>query len=61
MICKSGFVVRYGEYVEIRCAETNKLLASFKVLKDMCKEALDLYVGLRHNVLIPYKIRKIKR
>lgn len=60
MSCNGRYIVRYGDHIEIRCEETNQLLASFKVLKDMCKESLDLYVGLRHNVLVPYKVRKLK-
>lgn len=60
MSCKKGtWVVRYGQHVEVY-NEEGQLLASFKVLKDMCKETLDVYLAVRHDVVVPYKIRRIK-
>lgn len=58
MACrKGGWFVRYGEWVELYSEEGN-LLASFKVLKDMCKEAFDSYVCMRHDVQVAYKIKR---
>jgi len=61
MACRKGsWIVRYGEHVEVYDTD-GQLLASFKVLKDMCKESFDIYLAVRHDVVVPYKIRKLKR
>lgn len=60
MRCTKGrYVVRYGEHVEVRGEEGN-LLLSFRATSDMCKEMLDLYLAVRHNVVFPYRLRKLK-
>lgn len=59
MKCKGSYVVRYGEHVEVRSEEGN-LLASFRVTQDMCKEMFDMYIAVRHNVVVPYRLRKLK-
>lgn len=59
MKCKGRYVVRYGEHVEVRSEEGN-LLASFRVTQDMCKEMFDMYIAVRHNVVVPYRLRKLK-
>lgn len=59
MSCRS-FLVRYGEHVEITDGE-GRLLASFKVRSNMCKEMFDLYLTGMHNVDTEkgYKIRRV--
>ena len=59
MKCKGRYVVRYGEHVEVRSEEGN-LLASFRVTQDMCKEMFDMYIAVRHNIVVPYRLRKLK-
>ena len=59
MKCKGRYTVRYGEHVEVRSEEGN-LLASFRVTQDMCKEMFDMYLTVRHNVVVPYRLRKLK-
>lgn len=60
MRCGKGrYIVRYGEHVEVR-SEEGDLLTSFRVTQDMCKEMFDIYLAVRHNVVVPYKIRKVK-
>lgn len=61
MRCGKGrWVVRYGDHIEVYSEETGDLLASFKVSKDMCKEMFDMYLAVRHNVVVPYRLRKLK-
>lgn len=56
---RRSFVVKYGQWVEIY-GEDGTLLASFKVLTDMCKEMFTRYLAMRHNVVDKnYKIKKI--
>lgn len=59
MKCKGRYIVRYGEHVEVRSEEGN-LLTSFRVTQDMCKEMFDMYLAVRHNVVVPYRLRKLK-
>lgn len=60
MLCGKGrYVVRYGEHIEVR-SEQGDLLTSFRVTKDMCKEMLDLYLAVRHDIEGPYRIRRLK-
>lgn len=59
MKCKGRYIVRYGEHVEVRSEEGN-LLTSFRVTQDMCKEMFDMYLTVRHNVVVPYRLRKLK-
>lgn len=60
MKCMRGrYIVRYGEHVEVRSEEGN-LLTSFRVTQDMCKEMFDMYLAVRHNVVVPYRLRKLK-
>lgn len=60
MRCGKGrYIVRYGEHVEVR-SEGGDLLTSFRVTQDMCKEMFDIYLAVRHNVVVPYRLRKMK-
>lgn len=57
--CKGGFVVRYGEWVEIY-SPTDELLTSFRVRSDMCKPVLDRYLSAMTDVdTTDYRIKKI--
>ena len=61
MRCGKGrWVVRNGDHVEIISKESSELLAAFKVPKDMCKEMFDIYLAVRHDVTVPYHLRKMK-
>lgn len=61
MRCGKGrWVVRYGDHIEVYSEETGTLLASFRVSKDMCKEMFDMFLAVRYDVLVPYKVRKLK-
>lgn len=60
MKCRKGdYAVRYGEHIEVRSEEGN-LLASFRATQDMCKQQLDVYLAVRHDVIVPYRLRKMK-
>lgn len=60
MRCGKGrYIVRYGEHVEVR-SEEGDLLTSFRVTQNMCKEMFDIYLAVRHNVVGPYLLRKLK-
>jgi len=58
--CRGRWIVRYGEHVEVYSAEGGELLASFRVIKDMCRETFDIYLAVRHDVTVPYRLRKVK-
>lgn len=57
--CIGGFVVRYGEWVEIY-SQTDELLTSFKVRSDMCKPMLDRYLtAMVDGDITGYRIKKV--
>lgn len=60
MRCSGRWLVEYGDYVEVYSEKSGELLASFRVIRDMCKETFDTYVRIRYGVEVPYKIKKLR-